>query len=204
MRRRLPAGRQEAEEHPRARLVVPHHGGVSVTRLVTLDDAPALAEVLRVSRDFLAPWEPVRSADYFTVGGQLAVIRDVLKRHAQGAALPHVILDGSGGVAGRITLSGIVRGPFQSCSMGYWVSVTAAGRGLATAAVRDMVRVAFEELRLHRVQAETLLHNVRSQRVLTRNGFRRIGMAPAYLNIAGQWQDHILYQVINDAGPTDR
>lgn len=78
------------------------------------------------------------------------------------------------------------------------MSVTAAGRGLATAAVRDMVRVAFGELRLHRVQAETMLYNVRSQRVLKRNGFRRIGMAPAYLNIAGQWQDHILYQVIND------
>jgi [ribosomal protein S5]-alanine N-acetyltransferase len=61
-----------------------------------------------------------------------------------------------------------------------------------------MVRVAFGELRLHRVQAETMLCNVRSQRVLKRNGFRRIGMAPAYLNIAGQWQDHILYQVIND------
>jgi len=172
---------------------------VSVTRLVTLADAPALAEVLRVSRDFLAPWEPIRGDDYFTVGGQLTVIRDVLERHAQGAALPHVILDSSGGVAGRITLSGIVRGPFQSCNMGYWVSVTAAGRGLATAAVRDIVRVAFDELRLHRVQAETLLHNVRSQRVLKRNGFRRIGMAPAYLNIAGQWQDHILYQVINDS-----
>jgi ribosomal-protein-alanine N-acetyltransferase len=172
---------------------------VSVTRLVTLADAPALAEVLRVSRDFLAPWEPIRGGDYFTVGGQLTVIRDVLERHAQGAALPHVILDSSGGVAGRITLSGIVGGPFQSCNMGYWVSVTAAGRGLATAAVRDIVRVAFDELRLHRVQAETLLHNVRSQRVLKRNGFRRIGMAPAYLNIAGQWQDHILYQVINDS-----
>jgi ribosomal-protein-alanine N-acetyltransferase len=177
---------------------------VSVTRLVTLDDAPVLAEVLRASRDFLAPWEPIRGDDYFTVGGQFAVIREVLGRHARGAALPHVILDSSGSVAGRITLSGIVRGPFQSCSIGYWVSVTAAGRGLATAAVRDMVRVAFGELGLHRVQAETLLHNVRSQRVLKRNGFRRIGMAPAYLQIAGQWQDHILYQVINDGGLTGR
>src|SRR5215469_2646015 len=194
--RRPPGGR---EIFPWVHPVVPHHEGMSVTRLVALDDAPVLAEVLRVSRDFLAPWEPVRSDDYFTAGGQLAIIRDVLERHARGAALPHVILDGSGGVAGRITLSGIVRGPFQSCSMGYWVSVTAAGRGLATAAVREMVRVAFDELRLHRVQAETLLHNVRSQRVLKRNGFRRIGMAPAYLNIAGQWQDHILYQVVNDS-----
>ncbi len=189
-----PLGRNERDTRRFCR----HHGWVSVTRLVTLKDAPALAELLRASRDFLAPWDPVRSDDYFTAVGQLAVIRGALAQHEQGSALPHVILDGSGRVAGRITLNGIVRGPFQSCSVGYWVSVTATGRGLASAAVREILRVAFEELGLHRVQAETLLHNVRSQRVLKRNGFRRIGMAPAYLNIAGQWQDHILYQVIND------
>jgi ribosomal-protein-alanine N-acetyltransferase len=57
---------------------------VSVTRLVTLADAPALAEVLRVSRGFLAPWEPIRSDHYFTVGGQLAVIRDALERQRRG------------------------------------------------------------------------------------------------------------------------
>jgi ribosomal-protein-alanine N-acetyltransferase len=162
---------------------------------VTLDDVPALAELLRVSRDFLAPWEPVRGDDYFTTDGQSVVISDALAQHQRGSSLPHVILDETGQVAGRITLNGIVRGPFQSCSVGYWVSVTATGRGLATAAVRDIVSVAFDELGLHRVQAETLLHNVRSQQVLRRNGFRRIGMAPAYLNIAGRWQDHILYQV---------
>ena len=165
------------------------------TRLVTTDDVPALAELLRVSRDFLAPWEPVRGDDYFTTEGQLTVISDALVHHERGSTLPHVILDDVGRVAGRITLSGIVRGPFQSCSVGYWVGVTVTGRGLATAAVRDVLAVAFDELGLHRVQAETVLHNVRSQRVLRRNGFRRIGMAPAYLNIAGRWQDHILYQV---------
>jgi [ribosomal protein S5]-alanine N-acetyltransferase len=62
-----------------------------------------------------------------------------------------------------------------------------------------MIRVAFEELGLHRIQAGTLLHNVRSQRVLERNGFVRFGVAPACLNIAGQWQDHALYQIVNES-----
>jgi [ribosomal protein S5]-alanine N-acetyltransferase len=169
---------------------------VSATRLVTLGDVPVLAELLRVNRDFLAPWEPVRSDGYFTVAGQRAVIQDMLAQYQQGYVLPHVILDESGRVAGRITLSGIVRGPFQSCSVGYWVSAADNGRGLATAAVRDIMGVAFGALALHRIQAETLPHNVRSQRVLERNGFARIGMAPAYLNIAGRWQDHVLYQAV--------
>jgi ribosomal-protein-alanine N-acetyltransferase len=73
-----------------------------------------------------------------------------------------------------------------------------------------MLRIAFEELKLHRVQAETLLHNVASQRVLERNGFVRYGVAPDYLQIAGEWQDHAMYQVVRPIqrdgalGPGDR
>lgn len=101
-------------------------------------------------------------------------------------------------MVGRITLNGIVRGPFQSCSLGYWLSASHNGRGLATKAVQEIRRVAFEELRLHRIEAGTLRHNVRSQRVLERNGFVRFGLAPAYLQIAGEWQDHVMFQVVNE------
>jgi len=115
----------------------------------------------------------------------------------------HVILDDSGRVIGRVSLNGIVRGAFQSCALSYWVSAGHNGRGFATKAVCALVRVAFEELRLHRVQAETLLHNAGSQRVLERNGFVRYGMAPEYLNIAGRWQDHAMYQMVKPSPATD-
>src|SRR6266545_6198553 len=135
---------------------------MNVTRLITLDDAAALASLLRVNREFLAPWEPVRPAEYFTVEGQLAVVREGLNACERGTTLPHVIVDDDGAVIGRITLNG---------------------------------------LELHRVQAETLLDNVRSQRVLERTGFVRIGMAPGYIAIAGRWQDHFIYQTLNSAVP---
>src|SRR5256885_10896646 len=82
-----------------------HHRWVSATRLVTLGDVPALTELVRANRDFLAPWEPARNESYFTAAGQRAVVRDALARHGQGSVLPHVILDESGRVAGRITLN---------------------------------------------------------------------------------------------------
>jgi ribosomal-protein-alanine N-acetyltransferase len=171
---------------------------MTATRLLTYDDAPAIAELYRSNRDFLAPWEPVRPEGYFTVDGQRAVVQGALARLHEGTAHPRVILNEAGEIAGRINLSDIVRGPFQSASLGYWVSEKDNGRGLATAAVRETVAVAFGELGLHRVQAGTMLHNAASQRVLERNGFTRIGVAPAYLNIAGRWQDHVLFQVVAD------
>jgi ribosomal-protein-alanine N-acetyltransferase len=169
------------------------------TRLVRLSDAPVLTELLCRNRDFLAPSSPGRPEEYFTVDGQRAGIQAALAEHRRGTKLPHVILTGDGQVAGRITLNEIVRGPFQSCHVGYWVAAEYNGRGLATGAVREIIRVAFEDLGLHRIEAGTLLHNVRSQRVLERSGFVRFGMAPAYLNIAGRWQDHAMYQVVNGA-----
>jgi [ribosomal protein S5]-alanine N-acetyltransferase len=163
------------------------------TRLVTFDDVPVLAELVAANREFLAPWDPVRDEGYYTVAGQREVVGDALLRHSQGSMLPHVILAQSGRVAGRITLHNIVRGSFQSCGLGYWLNAADNGRGLATAAVLDIIKVAFCDLGLHRVQAGTLLHNVRSQRVLERAGFTRFGVAPAYLKIAGRWQDHVCF-----------
>lgn len=166
------------------------------TRPLRADDAPVLTELVRANRDFLGPWEPSRSEDYFTEKGQLAIIGQLHASQELGITLPHVILV-DGEPAGRITLNGIVRGAFESCSVGYWVASEVNGRGVATQALRLMLRVAFDELGLHRVQAETLLHNVASQKVLHRNGFERIGMAPNYLRIAGEWQDHYLFQVLS-------
>jgi hypothetical protein len=49
-------------------------------RLLTLDDAPVLAGLLRVNRDFLTPWEPIRGEEYFTVDGHHANIREARTR----------------------------------------------------------------------------------------------------------------------------
>lgn len=103
-----------------------------------------------------------------------------------------MLLDGDR-VVGTMTVSGIVRGPFLSGNLGYWVDGTCTGRGVATAAVAHVLAACAEE-GLHRVQAGTLVHNTASQTVLRRNGFERIGLARRYLRIAGTWQDHVLFE----------
>lgn len=63
-----------------------NHGAMRATRLVTLEDAEALAALLVTDRDFLAPWSPVRDDEHFTVEGQHEDLRTALKRHEQGSA----------------------------------------------------------------------------------------------------------------------
>ncbi|MEU6249148.1 GNAT family protein [Glycomyces sp. NPDC047010] len=168
-------------------------------RPVRSGDAPAIAELRRKHREYLAPWEPARSEEHFTDEHVEAGLAAAVANAEAGTGHTFAILD-EGRLVGQVMLNSVIRGAFQSCSIGYWVAESEAGRGIATEAVRLAKAVAFGELGLHRVQGETLVHNTGSQKVLERNGFVRYGLAERYLKIAGRWQDHVLYQVIAPDG----
>ena len=105
----------------------------------------------------------------------------------------YVILD-DGEIAGQLSL---IQGNFElmkSAMLGYWVDHARAGRGLATAAVREALELAFGELGLHRVEAGTAIENASSQRVLEKCGFTRVGVLRGHLRIGGEWRDHYLFE----------
>ena len=162
-------------------------------RPLALQDAEPLVHLLRTNREFLAPWQPIQDSEFFTLAGQRTAIEKLLDEQKRGLAVAHVILD-EDRIIGRVTLSNIVRGPFQSSNLGYWVGSADNGRGHASAAVAEIAKLAFCDVSLHRIEAGTLPHNIASQRVLERNGFERFGLARRYLQIAGHWQDHVLFQ----------
>ncbi|MBV9793399.1 MAG: GNAT family N-acetyltransferase [Actinobacteria bacterium] len=170
---------------------------MAVTRLLSVDDAEELASLVCENRDFLAPWQPLHSEAYFTADGQRASLQQALDAYRREAMVPLGIVAEDGRLAGRISLNSIIRGAAQSAAVGYWVSQADNGRGLASAAVADAVDIAFGQLGLHRLQAETVLLNTPSQRVLIRNRFQPFAIAPCYLKIAGRWQDQILFQRLN-------
>jgi len=162
-------------------------------RLLAPGDAEDLARVLVENREFLAPWEPERDPAYATAEHQERVVGHALAEHEAGWCVPFVVLH-DGDLVGRVTVADVVRGPFLSGHLGYFVAQAVNGRGVATDAVGRVLRLAFTDLGLHRLQAATLLTNAASQTVLQRNGFERIGVARDYLRIAGRWQDHVLFQ----------
>jgi ribosomal-protein-alanine N-acetyltransferase len=166
----------------------------SVTiRPIKPEDAAELAALYVANREFLTPYEPVRTEDFFTADGQ----RERLERQLADGNHPFAILD-DGAIAGTISVFHIMREVLQSCTVGYWIDRAQNGRGLATGAVEDVVAYAFGELALHRVEAGTLLDNVASQRVLEKAAFERIGIARRFLFINGEWRDFVLFQRVAD------
>lgn len=162
-------------------------------RVVQMADAEALAALYARNRDYLRPWEPARDDAYFTVDGQRDNLHHLVEAYATGEMWPGVILL-EGEVAGRITLNNVLRGPLQSCFVGYWVARAHAGRGVATEAVRLALDVAFGGLRLHRVEAFTRVDNHASQRVLERNGFTVVGTARRHIHLDGRWHDERFFE----------
>ncbi len=100
-------------------------------------------------------------------------------------------------IVGRVNLSDIVRGAFWSAHLGYWIDAALAGRGIMRRAVAAVCDLARDDLGLHRVQAATLRAQCRRRSgCCAATGFGEIGRASRYLRIAGEWQDHLLFQRI--------
>ncbi|MFD8983250.1 GNAT family N-acetyltransferase [Streptomyces sp. NPDC059564] len=170
-------------------------------RGVTLDDAAGLADVVARNRAYMKPYEPWRPEEFYTEAGQRERIEGLLAERDAGRARPYVLV--AGGVpVGSINLGSIVLGPLRSGGVGYWIDRDRHGKGLATAAVEEVCRIARDEVGLHRVEAGTLVDNVASQRVLAKTGFTEFGLAPRYLHINGAWRDHRLFQrLLHDDPP---
>ncbi|MFB4348734.1 GNAT family N-acetyltransferase [Microbacterium sp. CR_7] len=167
-----------------------------VLRLVQPGDGAALARAYTTNRDHLAPWEPVRSVDFYTATWQERHVEHSVADTDSGRGYRFVLVSDDGEIRGRMNLNNVVRGAFRSADLGYWIDASRLRRGLAGRGVAELIRFAGEELSLHRLQAATLLDNVASQRVLSSAGFTEIGLAPQYLHIAGEWRDHRLFQRI--------
>ena len=165
-------------------------------RRATPEDAAVMREYALHNTNFLAPWEPLRTAANVTVES----MRERLEEPSRIQFL--ALYDGL--VVGQGALSNIARAPvYLNSTVGYSVDQHHQGVGIASSLVMHAVREAFEVEGLHRVEAGTLLHNGGSQRVLEKCGFTRIGISPKLVKIAGTWQDHVLFAITReDLDPT--
>jgi ribosomal-protein-alanine N-acetyltransferase len=99
-------------------------------------------------------------------------------------------------VLGSVVLSKIVRGPLQSAYLGYYIGARYAHAGYMTEAIQLVLRYAFRELKLHRVEANIQPLNVASLALVKRLGFVREGYSRRYLKVCGRWRDHERWAII--------
>lgn len=168
-------------------------------RSPAMGDYASWSELRGASRTFLTPWEPVWPVDDLTRPAYRRRLRRYQREIQEATGYPFLVFRSADmALVGGLTLSHVVRGVTQSCSLGYWMGERYAGRGLMTAAVKAVIPFVFDTLRLHRLEAACLPHNAASIRLLEKAGFTREGYARRYLNIDGRWQDHLLFAIVSD------
>ncbi|MEK9642693.1 MAG: GNAT family protein [Paracoccaceae bacterium] len=158
------------------------------------------------SRAFLKPWDPTWARDHLTRQSFARRVDWAQKAINDDAAYPMFLFQKSDGLLlGAITLDNVRRGPSQVGTIGYWMGEKFARQGFMQEALLGMVRFAFEQVNISRLESACLPENVASRGVLEKCGFKYEGVAQAYIQINGRWRTHVLYaQLRNDRrGKTD-
>ncbi|MDF2463047.1 MAG: family N-acetyltransferase [Ramlibacter sp.] len=99
-------------------------------------------------------------------------------------------------LVGFINISNIVRGSFHSAYLGYYAFAGHERQGLMRAALGLAVRMAFTELKLHRLEANIQPGNAASIALVRSCGFSKEGYSPRYLKIRGRWRDHERWAIL--------
>jgi len=83
-----------------------------------------------------------------------------------------------------------------TANLGYWVRTSATGRGVCSAAVAQVVKFAFRETKLHRLEIIVAIDNVASQRVAEKAGAIREGVLRQRLLAGDARHDAVLYSIL--------
>lgn len=134
------------------------------------DHAAALLEFETDNRAFFASVIPDRGDAYFAEFAQRH--QGLLDEQETGQIHMHVLVDDDGAIVGRVNLIDVAD---HAAELGYRIAQDAAGRGLATDAVKRVCELAATRYGLRRLWAQTTRDNTGSRKVLERNGFTVTG-----------------------------
>ena len=168
-------------------------------RALEVGDYDAWRDIRMRGRDWLEPWEPLPDVGSPDPVGDIDAFRarcGAWERQRQfDTAYGFGVFLRDETLMGEVSLGSVLRGPFQSAFLGYWIDEKHAGNGYIPEGVTLAIRYGFETLGLHRLEAAIVPRNDRSRRVADKIGLRDEGTARRFLQIRGVWEDHVRYAI---------
>lgn len=153
-----------------------------IIREPTLEDKDAFITAMQHSQTLHHPWvkspqTPQEFNDYFN-------------HYQKDNQKSFLVCDSSGNIVGIFNISEIVRGLFQNAYLGFYAVMDYAGQGYMSSGLKLVLQHVFEEMKLHRLEANIQPENIRSINLVKNNRFRKEGYSLRYLNINNTWRDH--------------
>ncbi len=150
------------------------------------------AQLRETSQNFLKPWEPLWEEDHLSRSSFNNRVKWARKSIVAQTAFPFMLIK-ENTIIGAITLDHVRGAPSRSGIVGFWVGKEYARNGYMKEALEAVVHFAFEEINISRIEASCLPTNKASRGLLEVSGFKYEGIAQSYLEIAGKWQNHVIY-----------
>lgn len=167
-------------------------------RLLKTDDAVNALRLQTDNRDFFEEFSMNRNRDFYTMESQMKRIEKYNENMQKDQEYYFGIFKNDDNtLIGTINLFQVLRGGLQSAFIGYFLDKNHNGKGYTTEAAKLIVEHAFHDLKLHRVEAGVMPHNIASMRVLEKAGFHKEGIAKSNVKINGNWEDHQVLAIIN-------
>lgn len=163
-------------------------------RLLAASDADALYAFEQDNRAYFEQWINARAADFYSASGFVAELARCLELQGRDQAYHYLVKDGAA-VVGRVNLTGLRRAHYHSASLGYRVGEPSTGRGIAKHAVGAVLRLAFGQHGLQRVEATSRPENAASVRILQANGFAQFGHSRRSFQLGADWFDLLHFEV---------
>jgi ribosomal-protein-alanine N-acetyltransferase len=171
--------------------------GSCTLRLPEIEDAANIVAYQVRNRAHFKSFEPVRPDFYFTESFWKVEATNVNRGFHAGQYMRFFLFDESERTVGSTSFLLFTYGNAQSCVLAYNLDYECWGRGIMYSALQIAIQFVFDTFKIRRIQANYIPENGRSGRLLERLGFEKEGLAKEYLEIDGQWRDHVLTSKLN-------
>lgn len=171
-----------------------------VLRVLDESKAELVLNYLNRNKDFFKPWTPAPTKDYFTLQGQVKILKKKFKSFEENKDVKFFIFkkENMNRIIGEFAFSNIIKEPFWSCYLGYQMNHDENNKGYMTEALKAGIEYVFTYLKLHRIESNVIPRNKPSIRLMEKLGFENEGLSKKFFKINGVWEDHFHFVMLND------
>lgn len=164
------------------------------------EDADKVLAFYEGNREIFEEYEIDRVENFYTREHQAALLRCEygMMQRQQSIRFWVFTKENPEEIIGTYSFHNIRYSAYRDCQLGYKFRKEVWGNGYARESIAPGIKVMFEKLKLHRIEAMVMPQNTRSKKLLTALGFESEGVKRQNVKLHGVWRDHEVYSLLNE------
>lgn len=170
-----------------------------VLKILDSSDTHIVTEFLKRGRDLFEQYEALKPDMYYTEIFQQNVLDSEFAAMQTKRYLRYYVFKKNNPnlIIGTVSFGNVTDAPYNSSTIGYKFDPFFHGQGFALESINAVLDEAFSYLKLHRLMAYIMPENKDSIKLIEKAGFKYEGLMEKSIKVRGQWEDHLLYALLN-------